>query len=95
MHRCIVAWGALAVHYADAFADNHDFSNGTLTQFGMDLGVFLATRGPYSWLGYGWMGCGCGWEHGGKMYVLGLLFSPFCCLHVRADAAQAMGYCSV
>ena len=20
-----------------------------------------------AWLGYGWMGCGCGWEHNGKM----------------------------
>ena len=30
-------------------------------------GVFLAVRGNYSWLGYGWMGCGCGWEHDGKM----------------------------
>ena len=26
-------------------------------------GVFLASRGNYSWLGYGWMGCGCGWSH--------------------------------
>ena len=73
----------------------------------MDLGFFMAARGPYAWLGYGslatvpynifdrtrlvrpvfyalkafsstltfaptldsqgWMGCGCGWEHGGKM----------------------------
>merc|ERR1711879_574298 len=33
----------------------------------MDLGVFLASRGPFSWLGYGWVGCGCGWEHNGKM----------------------------
>jgi hypothetical protein len=34
-----------------------------LTNFEMDLAVFLATRGPYSWLGYDWMGCGCGWEY--------------------------------
>ena len=38
-----------------------------LTHFEMDLAVFLATRGAYAWLGYGWMGCGCGWEHNGKM----------------------------
>lgn len=44
-----------------------DFSGGDLTNFEMDLGVFLATRGDYAWLGYGWMGCGCGWEHNGKM----------------------------
>lgn len=56
-----------AMQYGIGYQYNHDFSNGTLTQFDMDLGVFLATRGPYSWLGYGWMGCGCGWEHGGKM----------------------------
>ena len=55
------------MQYGIGYQYNHDFSNGTLTQFDMDLGVFLATRGPYSWLGYGWMGCGCGWEHGGKM----------------------------
>ena len=35
-----------------------------LTNFDMDLGIFLASRGPYSWLGYGWLGCGCGWEYG-------------------------------
>jgi hypothetical protein len=33
----------------------------------MDLSIFLASRGPYAWLGYGWMGCGCGWEYNGKM----------------------------
>ena len=32
---------------------NADFSGGRLTDFGMDLGVFLATRGAYGWLGYG------------------------------------------
>jgi hypothetical protein len=40
---------------------------GRMTSFAMDLGVFLASRGPYAWLGYGWMGCGCGWDGDGKM----------------------------
>ena len=43
----------------------------------MDLAYFLASRGDYAWLGYGWMGCGCGWEHGGKM--------P-CDIYLRPDA---------
>ena len=38
-----------------------------LTNFEMDLGMFLASRGNYSWLGYGWLGCGCGWEYKGAM----------------------------
>ena len=27
-----------------------------------DLAVFLLARGDYAWLGYSWMGCGCGWD---------------------------------
>ena len=38
-----------------------------LTNFELDLGFFLASRGPYAWLGYGWMGCGCGWDGDGEM----------------------------
>jgi hypothetical protein len=56
-----------AMQYGISYKYNKDFSGGALTDFEMDLGVFLATRGPYAWLGYGWMGCGCGWEHDGKM----------------------------
>merc|ERR1712070_12999 len=33
----------------------------------LDLATFLAARGPYAWLGYSWMGCGCGWEDKGTM----------------------------
>ena len=50
---------------------SHELIDGSsalnLTNFEMDLAVFLASRGDFSWLGYGWMGCGCGWEHNGKM----------------------------
>jgi len=56
-----------ATQYGIGYKYFPDFSGGNLTNFEMDLGVFLAVRGPYSWLGYGWMGCGCGWEHNGKM----------------------------
>ena len=113
---------------------NSDFTGGNLTNFGLDLAIFLATRGdipthqpislinppmhsvinliivffygtsvllfiyyqytpalidviscmcvddaccyachlsgPYAWLGYGWMGCGCGWEHNGHFPAL-------------------------
>eukprot|EP01052_Picozoa_sp_SAG31_P043179 SAG31_NODE_7109_length_1786_cov_1.452875_1_plen_161_part_00 len=56
-----------ALQYGIGYKYTPDFSGGNLTNFEMDLGVFLATRGPYAWLGYGWMGCGCGWEHDGKM----------------------------
>ena len=33
----------------------------TLPNFDADLASFLLARGPFSWLGYQWMGCGCGW----------------------------------
>eukprot|EP00038_Savillea_parva_P031914 m.91837 g.91837 ORF g.91837 m.91837 type:complete len:426 (+) comp9929_c0_seq1:268-1545(+) len=56
-----------AMQYGISYKFNHDFSNGSLTNFNMDLAYFLMTRGDYAWLGYGWMGCGCGWEHNGKM----------------------------
>lgn len=56
-----------AVRHAIGYKYWPDFSGGNLTNFDMDLATFLASRGPYGWLGYGWMGCGCGWEHNGKM----------------------------
>lgn len=40
-----------ALQYGLSYQYNADFSGGNLTNFGMDLGVFLATRGNYSWLG--------------------------------------------
>ena len=33
----------------------------------MVLHGWFTSSGDYSWLGYGWLGCGCGWEYGGKM----------------------------
>jgi hypothetical protein len=30
----------------------------SLPAFEQDLASFLLVRGPYAWLGYGWMGCG-------------------------------------
>jgi hypothetical protein len=45
-----------------------------LTNFELDLGVFLASRGPYAWLGWGWVGCGCGWD--GKVRETGPSFHP-------------------
>jgi len=32
--------------------------NGSLPAFDQDLATFLLARGPYAWLGYGWLGCG-------------------------------------
>jgi hypothetical protein len=50
---------------------SHQFSAGyralNLPNFKMDLAIFLASRGPFSWLGYGWLGCGCGWSYNGSM----------------------------
>ena len=40
-----------AVQYKIGYAFNADHSNISLTGFEMDLGVFLASRGNYSWLG--------------------------------------------
>ena len=34
-----------------------DRDTGELTQGSQDLASFLLTRGPYAWLGYGWIGC--------------------------------------
>ena len=56
-----------AIQWGIGYQFKKDFSGGSLTHFPMDLASFLVARGPYSWLGYGWMGCGCGWEHEGKM----------------------------
>ena len=64
---CVCAVQTHATQYGLGYRFAPDFSGGNLTNFAMDLAIFLATRGPFSWLGYGWMGCGCGWEHGGKM----------------------------
>eukprot|EP00051_Salpingoeca_urceolata_P001440 m.41044 g.41044 ORF g.41044 m.41044 type:complete len:513 (+) comp11424_c0_seq1:48-1586(+) len=33
----------------------------------LDLATFLLARGPHAWIGYGWLGCGCGWEFGGTL----------------------------
>jgi len=32
-----------------------------LTSVEQDVAMFLLTRGPYAWIGYGWMGCGGPW----------------------------------
>jgi hypothetical protein len=56
-----------ALQFWMSYQYNKDHSGGKLTNPSMDLAVFLAARGNYSWLGYGWMGCGCGWEFDGKM----------------------------
>ena len=79
-----------AMQFWLSYEFNADKSGVNLTSFAMDLGVFLAARGPYAWLyasppsapallpglircvratysGYGWMGCGCGWDGGGRM----------------------------
>ena len=66
----VVGYGApqtAAMQYGISYRYNSDHSGGNLTNFNMDLGIFLATRGDYAWLGYDWMGCGCGWEYHGKM----------------------------
>ena len=33
----------------------------TLPEFEADLANFLLTRGPYAWLGHGWLGCSHEW----------------------------------
>ena len=56
-----------AVQYTISHEFADAFSALNLTNFQMDLAIFLASRGNYSWLGYGWMGCGCGWSDGAQM----------------------------
>ena len=56
-----------AVQYTISHEFTDKFTGLNLTNFEMDLAIFLASRGPHSWLGYGWMGCGCGWSNGGQM----------------------------
>eukprot|EP01043_Picozoa_sp_COSAG02_P070732 COSAG02_NODE_12644_length_1515_cov_1.098164_2_plen_231_part_00 len=56
-----------AVQYTISHEFTGGFSGLNLTNFEMDLAIFLTSRGPYSWLGYGWLGCGCGWSNGGQM----------------------------
>ena len=43
-----------AMQYGISYKYNQDFSGGNLTNFDMNLGMFLASRGPYAWLG-----CAC------------------------------------
>jgi hypothetical protein len=43
-----------AVQFGMSYKFKQDYSGGNLTNFEMDLGIFLTSRGPYSWLGYGW-----------------------------------------
>ena len=45
----------------------------TLRNEQLDVASFLVARGPWAWLGYGWMGCGCGWENNGEMDCGGYL----------------------
>eukprot|EP01083_Nonionella_stella_P208074 755365_1 len=33
------------------------------SQFEVDLAIFLLVRGPYAWLGYGWIGCHSTWQY--------------------------------
>ena len=56
-----------AVQYTISHEFTHDYSALTLNNFELDLGIFLTSRGNFSWLGYGWLGCGCGWSNDGKM----------------------------
>ena len=56
-----------AVQYTISHQFTDAFKTLNLTNFEMDLAIFLASRGNYSWLGYGWMGCGCGWSDGAQM----------------------------
>ena len=36
---------------------------GNLTQFSQDLANFLLVRGPYAYLGHGWLGCSLEYEY--------------------------------
>ena len=56
-----------AVQYTISHEFTHDYSALTLNNFELDLGIFLTSRGNFSWLGYGWLGCGCDWSNDGKM----------------------------
>lgn len=56
-----------AVQYALSHRFNTNQTDLNLTNVDMDLAIFLASRGNFSWLGYGWLGCGCGWSNGGAM----------------------------
>jgi hypothetical protein len=51
-----------AMMYKITYNFTGNYTGVALTQFPMDLGFFLLTRGPYAWLGYGWMGCGCKYD---------------------------------
>lgn len=42
-----------------------------LLNWDVDLTMFLLARGDYAWLGYGWLGCGCGWEDDGTLDCAG------------------------
>jgi hypothetical protein len=54
-----------------SYTHNADGSFCPLPQFTNDFATFLLVRGPYAWIGYGWVGCSSGSEPpggGGQCY---------------------------
>jgi hypothetical protein len=62
----------------------------TFNHIGQDVATFLLARGDYSWLGYGWMGCGCGWEDDDTMDCGGYLRDP----SWEVDYGEPEGLCN-
>lgn len=46
-----------------------DHTSVTLPMFHQDLANFLLTRGPYSWLGHGWLGCSQAYQFPDELHV--------------------------
>ena len=61
----------------------------TLNHEQLDVASFLVARGPWAWLGYGWMGCGCGWENNGEMDCGGYLRPA----SLDVDYGEPLGLC--
>jgi len=64
--RQICKEGDQSPYYTSAlvhqFARNANGSPVPLPSFNQDLATFLLIRGPYAWLGYGWVGCNIEYE---------------------------------
>jgi hypothetical protein len=55
-----IATSAMMFGYTQVSESPHKpfLPNGSLPAFEQDLATFLLVRGPFAWLGYGWLGCG-------------------------------------
>lgn len=79
LHHCVL-WPPLACA---------DGTYSPLPQFEEDLAYFLLIRGPYAWLGYGWVSCDVRVDIWGASNLLSLNHEHRCPVQIDYDYRQA------